>query len=86
MLVLEIAFWIVTLYLACGLVFAVPFVLTGVEKIDEGAQGATWGFKLIIIPGTVVFWPLLLNKWLQERKRKATENADKHYEIHHYDG
>lgn len=77
MLVLEIIFWVVTFYLVCGFVFAIPFVLKGAEKIDEGAQGATWGFKLIIIPGTVVFWPLLLNKWLQARKRKATDNADK---------
>ena len=55
----------VALYLFAGLVFAVPFVIKGVTKIDEGAHGSKWGFRIIIIPGTIVFWPLLLKKWLK---------------------
>jgi hypothetical protein len=69
MLALELILWMIIVYLACGLVFAIPFVLKGVEEIDEGARGATWGFKLIIIPATTVFWPLLLRKWIREKKR-----------------
>ncbi|MCC6972043.1 MAG: hypothetical protein IT434_17665 [Phycisphaerales bacterium] len=52
-------------YLAAGLVFAIPFVIKGVDKIDEGAHGSKWGFRIIIIPGTMVFWPLLLKKWMK---------------------
>jgi len=77
MLVLEIILWMIILYLACGLVFAIPFVLKGVEEIDEGARGATWGFKLIIIPATTVFWPFLLRKWIREKKKTATQEFDK---------
>lgn len=73
MLVLEIILWMITLYLACGLVFAIPFVLKGVEEIDEGARGSTWGFKLIIIPATTVFWPLLLRKWIKGKKKNAMQ-------------
>lgn len=59
---------IAAVYLVAGLVFAIPFVIKGVDKIDEGAQGSRWGFRIIIIPGTMVFWPLLLKKWMRAIK------------------
>jgi hypothetical protein len=55
-------------YLACGLLFAIPFVIKGVDVVDEGAHGSGIGFRLIIIPGVTVFWPLLLKKWLSIKK------------------
>ena len=60
------------LYLLAGLVFAIPFVIKGVAVIDEGARGSSWGFRLIIIPGVTVFWPVLLNKWLHASKIKRS--------------
>jgi len=51
-------------YLACGLVFAIAFALVGVKKIDPHAAHGSWGFRLLIIPGTMVFWPLLLKRWI----------------------
>jgi hypothetical protein len=53
------------IYLASGLVFAVPFVLSGVKRIDPHAAHGSWSFKLLIIPGTIAFWPLLLRRWLK---------------------
>ena len=53
-------------YLLMGLLFAIPFVIKGVTRIDEGASGSGWGFRLIIIPGTIVFWPFLLKKWMKK--------------------
>jgi len=50
-------------YLACGLAFAIPFALVGVKKIDPHALHGSWGFRLLIIPGTMAFWPLLLKRW-----------------------
>jgi len=50
-------------YLACGLVFAVPFALVGVKQIDPHAAHGSWGFRLLIIPGTMALWPLLLRRW-----------------------
>jgi hypothetical protein len=63
--IVTILLMVVAVYLAAGLVFAIPFVIKGVTKIDEGAYGSTWGFRMIIIPGTIVFWPLLLKRWLK---------------------
>lgn len=72
MLPVKIILLLILLYLVAGLVFAIIFVIRGVDKIDHGAHGAGIGFRLIIIPGSIVFWPLLLQKWLQAQ----TKNHD----------
>ena len=53
------------IYLLCGFVFAIPFVLVGAGKIDPHAAHGSWGFRLLILPGTLAFWPLLLRRWLK---------------------
>jgi len=71
-MILGIILSIVGLYLLFGFLFAIPFVIKGVIVIDpDGAQGTTWGFRLIIIPGTIVFWPVLLKKWLRVNKNET---------------
>ena len=52
------------IYLACGLVFAIPFALIGLKRIDPHAAHGSWGFRLLIVPGTMAFWPLLLHRWM----------------------
>ena len=57
---ITLANWIVGLlgvYLAMGVVFAVPFLVKGIGKIDPVAAAGTWGFKVIIFPGVIAFWP-----------------------------
>lgn len=53
------------LYLLCGVIFAVPFVLVGVGRIDPHAAHGSWGFRVLIMPGTTLLWPLLAKRWLQ---------------------
>ena len=50
-------------YALLGLGFAVPFLLRGVEVVDPDARGSGWGFRLILLPGVVALWPLLLRRW-----------------------
>ena len=54
-------------YLLAGSLFAVFFLTKGIGKIDTAAHGAGWGFRLIILPGTIVLWPVLLKKCLPAR-------------------
>jgi hypothetical protein len=54
---------VLEVYLVCGLVFAIPFALVGVKRIDPHATHGSWGFRLLIIPGTMALWPLLLRRW-----------------------
>jgi hypothetical protein len=51
-------------YLGCGVVFAPLFLLRGAARMDPHARGGTWGFRLMILPGVVFLWPLLLRRWL----------------------
>jgi len=51
-------------YMACGLVFGISFALVGVKRIDPHAAYGSWGFRLLIIPGALAFWPLLLGRWM----------------------
>ncbi|HLK27642.1 MAG TPA: hypothetical protein VKT28_03620 [Puia sp.] len=67
-MVIEIILAVIGIYLICGFVFAIAFVTKGINKVDEGAHGSTIGFKIIIIPGVIVFWIFLLKKWLQANK------------------
>ena len=63
------------LYVAAGLLFAVPFVLRGVNRIDPVARGSTWGFRLIILPGVVALWPMLARRWAAGRQPPRERNA-----------
>ena len=64
-------------YLAGGLMFAIPFALFGVRKIDPHAARGSWGFRLLIIPGTMAFWPLLLRRWMRG-VHEPPEQCDAH--------
>lgn len=55
----------VGLYLSFGLLFAVWFVSFAVQRLDEAARGAGIGFRLLILPGTVALWPMLLARALR---------------------
>lgn len=50
-------------YLMGGAIFAIAFITFGVARIDPLAAGSSIAFRLLIVPGTLVFWPLLLLRW-----------------------
>ena len=65
MIVAEVLLLIALAYVLCGLAVGVPFVLCGVERVDEAARGASFGFRLLILPGTIALWPLMATKWIK---------------------
>lgn len=50
-----------------GGVFALAFVMRGVERIDPAANGMPLAARLLLIPGSALLWPLLLAKWQRHR-------------------
>jgi hypothetical protein len=61
----------IAVYGLAGAVFAVAFVLFGIQRIDEVAEHAPFGFRLIVMPGAAALWPLLLGRWLRARRRTS---------------
>jgi len=53
-----------TVYALIGAVFAIAFVMRGIDSVDEVARSSGIGFRLIVIPGAAALWPLLLRKWI----------------------
>ena len=66
---------ILGVYLAIGLIFGVAFAFAGVKKIDPAASEAGLGFKLLIIPGSAVFWPVLAKRWKQKTPPPTERSA-----------
>ena len=76
----EILLIIAAVYLLMGVLFVIPFLIKGLNKVDEGAHGSTFGFKIIIIPGVIVFWPVLLTKWMKENGNHGDTKAQRNTE------
>ena len=62
-------------YGVIGIVFAIPFVVKGVQRIDEETIGSGWGFRLLILPGCMAFWPFLLRRWVSGRRTPPEERS-----------
>jgi hypothetical protein len=48
----------VAMYALVGAVFAVPFLWRWVGRLDPLARHATWGFRVLVFPGVMLFWPV----------------------------
>lgn len=73
-----VASWLVTLagvYLLIGVGIAVPFVVRGVNRIDASAAQGSWGFRLLIFPGSVALWPFVVRRWRRGGPPPAERNA-----------
>ena len=76
--VILLANWIVGLlglYLAAGILFGIPFVLRGVQRIDPVARHGTRGFRAVILPGVIALWPILLRRWVSGTEPSTERNA-----------
>jgi hypothetical protein len=70
-------FIVITVYVVAGIIFTIFFQIKGLSKIDEGVHGSTIGFRIIIIPGCIVFWPVLLRKWLMISNNPSVSERNK---------
>jgi hypothetical protein len=59
---------LVVIYLVIGLLFGAIFVFKGVGVVDPMAGCAPLVFRVMILPGSVALWPVLLGKWLRVRR------------------
>ena len=65
MFVAQIVLTIASAYFGFGLLFGLVFVFSGVHRVDSLTRHSGAGFRLLILPGSVLFWPLLLKRYLR---------------------
>lgn len=76
MLSATIATWLVRLvglYLLLGGAFALVFASRWAGRLDPVASHGTWGFRLLILPGAALLWPVLLRRVLRGRGGPPTD-------------
>lgn len=56
---------ILAIYFGLGLVFAIWLVAVGVYRIDPMTRHTSIGFRLLILPASMLLWPLLAKKVLR---------------------
>ncbi len=67
--------WLTGGYLLLGLGFAIPFAFRLVNRLDPVAAHGTRPFRLLIIPGATLLWPLLLRRVLRRDTMPPTERT-----------
>ncbi|MEM9021105.1 MAG: hypothetical protein AAGC44_11115 [Planctomycetota bacterium] len=55
-------------YVLVGTVLGILFVFKGISRVDPAADGGPTVFRMLILPGVVGLWPVMLRKWLAVRK------------------
>lgn len=61
----------VAAYAAAGVLCAALFVSRGIDRVDPGARGAGWGFRLVVMPGCAALWPLVVAWWARAGRPTA---------------
>lgn len=57
------------LYVVLGVLFAIPFHIGGMARLDAGTRDASFLFRLLVSPGVIALWPVLLVKWRRRMRR-----------------
>lgn len=58
-------------YTAIGVLFALYFFFKGAFKIDPLIGESKWTVRLLLVPGAIGLWPLLLSK-IMNKSRAAS--------------
>lgn len=72
---LKIYFWI-------GLGVSALFLVVGVDRIVEAARGS-YIFRVLLIPGVIVLWPLVLIRWAMLESGREPSTRQRTYRSTH---
>jgi hypothetical protein len=73
------------IYCAVGFLLLVPMHKVMLNSLDESMAGASIGFRIVVTPGLVLLWPVIVRRWIRSRRlnpktaeiiqSRASENA-----------
>lgn len=64
-LVASLALYALALYAALGLCVGMAFVVAGITRALDVPASVTVPARLLILPGAVALWPIVLRRWLR---------------------
>jgi len=53
------------IYLAIGFFVGTALISFGLSRVDSETSGSGLGFRLVILPGVIALWPLLLRRTIR---------------------
>lgn len=59
------------IYLGVGLLVGLGFIWRGVNRVDPVAAASPLIFRLVILPGSVGLWPVVLLMWIGSGRAKG---------------
>lgn len=51
-------------WIALGVLVALPFAFFGAPRVLDAAKGSSIAFRLMVLPGAALLWPLVIWKWV----------------------
>jgi hypothetical protein len=87
-IIFQISDWLITILAVdvyIGISVAVIFLVFGIDQIDPAAKNS-YGFRILIFPGLVLFWPLVIWRWwiLLKSHSQISSPVSEHIKIHTY--
>ena len=73
--IVETLLLLLGIYLAVGLIVAIWLVVWGLARLDPVARDGSSGFKILVLPGLCVFWPIFVSRLLEGRQLPEERNA-----------
>ncbi|HEY1504043.1 MAG TPA: hypothetical protein VGF92_07070 [Stellaceae bacterium] len=55
-------------YALIGVATAVGFLIWGISRVLGPHEPVSFPARCLLFPGTLVFWPLILARWLRARQ------------------
>ncbi|HUG63207.1 MAG TPA: hypothetical protein VMP03_15275 [Methylomirabilota bacterium] len=64
---------VLAIYGGLGLAVAAPFLLVGIDRVDDAARGA-YAVRPLLLPGLVMLWPVVAIRWAMLERRRRTSS------------
>ena len=58
-------------YSAIGILFSIYFFVKGAAQMDELIVQSKWKVRILLIPGAIGLWPVLLGKLIHKIRSKS---------------
>ena len=68
LIIINIFFVILSIYFGFGLLFGIYFIVKGASRIDPLIADSKFKVRLLLAPGAIATWPVLLFKIIRSKK------------------